>query len=513
MRPNFFIFVVDELRYPPSYETDELKEWKRKNLKFIERMKRSGVVFHNHYTNTNACSPARATFHTGQYPNVHGMTQTTGAAKQPLDPDVPWLPKFTVPTIGNYFQEAGYKTYLKGKWHVSDADIRYNSGESMLTFDMYGNRLPLKEEIYLKEDVLKDYGYSGWIGPEPHGTLPENSASSVPPPESGRDVSIADQVIELLRDLDEGKPWLTMASLVNPHDIATFGAFTEKSKNWAYPVDETLPKKLFSRDFMNSMRDDLSLKPAAQADYKKKYAKVFQPIGDLDRYIRLYYTLMKRVDEEMLRIWKELKSRGDFSNTYVLFFSDHGDLLASHDVLHQKWFTAYEEAIHIPLIINGPWVENRDVYKHSSHIDILPTLLGLAGLNGERLRERMSERFSLALDLPGIDLMGELPERPIYYNSQDNPTEGLHQVGITGPYEAVSEPCSVEAIIALVEGKRWKLTRYYDGDGGRYNGILNELYCLTDNPLELGNDYGKTEQSEIQEYLTNLLNEYSFENK
>ncbi|GGE28033.1 hypothetical protein GCM10011391_03170 [Pullulanibacillus camelliae] len=34
---------------------------------------------------------SRTTLFTGQYPSLHGVTQTTGAAKGAFDPDVYWL--------------------------------------------------------------------------------------------------------------------------------------------------------------------------------------------------------------------------------------------------------------------------------------------------------------------------------------------------------------------------------------------------------------------------------------
>ena len=111
-KPNFLIIVVDEERYPTSYESKELKEWKIKNLKFQTELAEKGTVFHNHYTNTTACCPARATIHTGQFPLVTSVTQTDGIAKTATDPEMTWLDKFIVPTIGNYFHELDYQTIL-----------------------------------------------------------------------------------------------------------------------------------------------------------------------------------------------------------------------------------------------------------------------------------------------------------------------------------------------------------------------------------------------------------------
>jgi choline-sulfatase len=52
-----------------------------------------------------ACRVARGLY-TGHYPSLHGVTQTTGAAKESFDPDIFWLDLNGVPTMGDYFRAA-----------------------------------------------------------------------------------------------------------------------------------------------------------------------------------------------------------------------------------------------------------------------------------------------------------------------------------------------------------------------------------------------------------------------
>ena len=122
-RPNILFLMVDQERFPTVYETNELLEWQKENLVAHEILRKNGMEFVNHYAGSSACSPSRTTLYTGQYPSLHGVTQTPGAAKQSFDPDLFWLDPNTVPTMGDYFQAAGYDTFWKGKWHASDEDI------------------------------------------------------------------------------------------------------------------------------------------------------------------------------------------------------------------------------------------------------------------------------------------------------------------------------------------------------------------------------------------------------
>ena len=74
-------------------------------------------------------------------------------------------------------------------------------------------------EAYRKADRLDPFGFSGWIGREPHGATRAESGTV-------RDGVFAEQVVELFGELAQARgdgPWLAVASFVNPHDIAAFG--------------------------------------------------------------------------------------------------------------------------------------------------------------------------------------------------------------------------------------------------------------------------------------------------
>src|SRR5438552_3707993 len=131
-RPNFLFIMVDELRAPVSYENDEIKKWRQQHLKAENYLKQHGFSFNQHYTASTACCPSRASIFTGQYPSLHGVSQTNGIAKEGLNnPDMFWLDPFTVPTIGDYFQSAGYDNMYIGKVHFAGNINIFLSGENM----------------------------------------------------------------------------------------------------------------------------------------------------------------------------------------------------------------------------------------------------------------------------------------------------------------------------------------------------------------------------------------------
>ncbi len=105
-----------------------------------------------------------------------------------------------------------------------------------------------------------------------------------------------------------------------------------------------------------------------------------------EAYRRLYYYLHKLVDRAIGRILESLEQSGMAEDTVVVFTSDHGDLVGAHGGLMQKWYNAYDEAIRVPLLVRGPGVAAtpEGVHTPTSHVDLLPTLLGLAGIDVER---------------------------------------------------------------------------------------------------------------------------------
>lgn len=99
------------MRFPPVYESKATQKFRRSYLLFQNMLRANGLDFQRHYTASAACVPSRTSLVTGHYPLLHGVSQTYGGAKSAADPDVFWLDPSSVPTFGNYFRAAGYRTY------------------------------------------------------------------------------------------------------------------------------------------------------------------------------------------------------------------------------------------------------------------------------------------------------------------------------------------------------------------------------------------------------------------
>ncbi len=114
--------------------------------------------------------------------------------------------------------------------------------------------------------------------------------------------------------------------------------------------------------------------------YLGENAPVTLPAGiNLRDLHALYYGQVTAVDDWVGRVLKTIADLGLTGNTIVLFSSDHGDLLGSHQLFNKNQH--YDEAIRVPLLVRWPGrikpaVHDRQVI---SLVDVMPTLLDLCG--------------------------------------------------------------------------------------------------------------------------------------
>jgi len=560
-RPDIVILMTDEERAVPPYESPEILQWRQQTLAGRRWFDEHGVNFTRHYTGSLACVPSRPTIFTGQYPDLHGVTQTDGIGKRFDDSRLRWLRAGEVPTLGNWFRAAGYDTHYDGKWHISHADLEDPAtGASLATNDDDGVVDAAAVRRYLDADPLAPYGFSGWVGPEPHGAGNANSGYR-------RDPLIAERVVAWLKDRyarrragDDAamRPFLLVASFVNPHDIVLFPAWVRRSPLQASPLDPPPVPAPPTAD------EDLSTKPAAQIAFREAYYSGYGPAPAISRsyernkqrYRDLYYRLHAEVDNPIDRVRRAVTEDGS-DDAVLVRTSDHGDLLGAHGGLHQKWFNLYDEATRVPFVIarigdnaTGP----RTIEAPTSHVDLVPTLLGAAGIDVEATAEVLAESFSEVHSLPGRDLMPVVDGapadegRPVYLMTRDNVLEGdtgasafARQLGrdVNPPAPLrIKVPAHVaanfEGLVVRVSdsddvadsvggaGHLWKLVRTFDDPatwtepGVRHlatNGLGGEayrtdplddqweLYDLTADPIEADNRWSDPELHELRQHL------------
>ena len=424
-RPNILLVMTDQLHNPPAYESDELAAYRKEHCAGQERLRANGVSFTRHYPISAACAPSRASLLTGHHPSLHGVSQTPGLTKSDDGDDMFWLAPDDVPTLGDWFRAGGYRTYYKGKWHASHAHLDADDGDGyLLSIDDDGK--PQEENIkrYLEADLLDEYGFSELgLGPEPHGLGKHNTGTI-------KDVFTADETVELLQRLDgdeSDEPWLTVCSFLNPHDDSMFGiiGLTQglRYRSPDVPHVEQAP----------THEEDLSTKPACQQSMVDLWGTILAPQPWTETHLQFYYQLQATVDEQITKVLDALGSSSAYENTIVIFTSDHGDLQGSHNGMHEKWHCTYEEALHVPFVVSSPLLPGgaRELDVPTSHADLIPTLLGLAGIDQDEALAKVradhkETRPSIGRDLSEAIRAAEpaASAEPILFTADDEISEG-----------------------------------------------------------------------------------------
>ena len=166
----------------------------------------------------------------------------------------------------------------------------------------------------------------------------------------------------------------------------------------------------------------------------------------------------------------------------------------------------------------------------TSHVDLIPTLLGLAGIDVERAAAEVAAHHTEARPLPGRDLSGLITGKasaasvatPIYFMTEDDVSRGLNQTNVlTGkPFAPVDHPSNIESVITTRPTghggtpELWKLNHYYErlDDWNADHGIapnpfappaadsVFEMHNLTQDPDERHNrvDDAASERSQHQ---------------
>ncbi|TAM66040.1 MAG: choline-sulfatase [Microbacteriaceae bacterium] len=326
----------------------------------VEALAKRGTTFENAYCNAPLCAPSRASMMTGRLPD-----------SIPVHDNFEELPA-SVPTFAHHLRRAGYRTILSGKMHFVGPD-QLHGFEERLTTDIYPADLQGAQDWQTLGDPprppkAKTSGYY----------MAHMIAESGPVPWSAQldyDEEVHFRALERIRQLsrrgDACDPWLMCVSYTQPHD-----PYAPAQEYW---------------DMYDGR--ELALPDPAPAGYRETawdtWVNAFQGVDiasptphDVSRARRAYYAMTTYIDQKLGELQAELRRFGALENTVVIFLSDHGDMMGEHGMFFKRTFR--EWSARIPLIFAGPGIAPNIRVTHTvSLVDLLPTLLGLAGLEKE----------------------------------------------------------------------------------------------------------------------------------
>jgi len=466
-RPNLLFLVTDQERYPQHWPDG----WADANLPNRKRLADHGLTFTRHFCNAAMCSPSRATLFTGLYAAQHGVKEVLQYGG-PNDDGTPGPTAQTtlhpgLQNLGRMLLDAGYSVQYRGKWHMSK--------------DPTGTT-----EVQSPRD-LEQYGFRGWLPPEA-GT--DQAAAVFGGGDTDYDTQYASQAADFLRRVDpkSQKPFALFVCLANPHDLMGYPS------TWDQPSYSDIPpyegSNNYGKEVPHCFEQNIDLpetasepplknfKPPAQARSTIMWASGLGTLLSHQmrlNYVNFYAFVTKLSDKHFGTVLDALESnRGLREKTIVFALSDHGEMGLAHGGMREKAYNAYEETIHLPLVISNPKLFKGPVRTKAlaSLIDLMPTVATLADVQDR-------EKYTFM----GCDLT------PVIEDAVDHPGNPTKTVQ-NSIYFTTDEVLGEEIVrqpshVACLREASWKVAEYYDPEGAEPSQF--ELYDLRNDPLELHN--------------------------
>ena len=343
--PNFIVIHADQLRYDCVGSAGRRTGIYTPN---IDSIGWQGAVMDSCYSTCPVCMPQRMSLLTGQLPVTHGLFTNVG---------VPYLPLDT--TLPAEFRRGGYQTALVGRnMHTYPTTHPYG-------FEYY---LPGDTSSELKATSDAFFKYVRDNNPDDTGGFYGCGASNNS--RVGTPFHLADhfhqtkwvvnRALDFLENRDKVRPYLLFVGFCAPHSPHN-------------PPAEYFNRYYYRDDLDEPYIGDWEVPPRHNGSVTSSYVNL---TGEELRVARAgYYGSIAFMDSQIGRLLGGPIGK----NTYVLFTSDHGDLMGDH-YMYQK-SRAYEGSAHIPMHFMGPGI--RDGMRLDAPVgwhDIMPTLLDFAGL-------------------------------------------------------------------------------------------------------------------------------------
>ena len=411
-RPNFVLILTDQQQRKSlgCYGNQHIKTPR------LDALAQEGVVFDSAFTANTICSPSRASLLTGRYPRTHGLA-TNGMQLDQVN-------EITLPQV---LAANSYRTASVGKIHLAphgELDPVITATESgqespeSLNFWKAGKKFPLPyygfQEVRLCNGHGNDWAdyYHDLLARDPK--LPElmkmekalisptgapSSWKSALPEEHHPTTWVADEAIQKLEKFaGRAEPFFLCVSFPDPHaPYCPPAPWCDMYDPSSVPPPRRHPDQL----------------KTASAPYRRtneKYTKLFgyNPMDMPEDYVREIiahsYGMVSLLDKHIGRVIDTISRLGLQDDTVVIFTTDHGEHLGDHGFIYKA--AVYDELIHLPLIWWSPsrFAQPRRQQGIVSHIDLMPTILDLAGIDGPRGVQGISYKAGLQIaEHPGRD--------------------------------------------------------------------------------------------------------------
>lgn len=377
-RPNLLFIMTDQQRFDAlSFAGNKVLQTPN-----MDRIAREGVYFKNAHTQCAVCTPARASILTGcTVANTKVISNKVAYAEE----ETGIMPMLTYDEI---LAENGYECEYYGKWHTPTFRARVYNNPVTVAGKSKSELGPGKKAAYLSylnplfpkrdlnEDELEDTYTNRPYSPDPldkryelrqqgkdynikvgqsdiHGVISIPTEYHISAFEAGK-------TLEALDNLKD-KTFSLTCSFHHPHPPY----LAAKKYIKMYPSAQMIPPDNINDDMANS----------AYLRTKQRTSDSYSDPEKIKFFISEYYAMVKEVDDWVGEILNKLDELGLSENTFVVFTSDHGEMLGGHGLRGK--FNFYEESSHVPMMIRFPGrIEaGTKVDSPVSNMDLFATIL------------------------------------------------------------------------------------------------------------------------------------------
>lgn len=344
-KPNILFILADDLGYTDLSSMGS-KFYETPN---IDNIAQNGMIFTDGYATCQVCSPSRASILTGKFPARHGITnwigEKSGTDWRSMGRHSKLLPAAYVHklsedyiTLPEALQQAGYKTFFAGKWHLGSKGS-------------------------WPEDHGFDINIGGWDAGSPKGGYfsPYENPNLIDGPNGENlEMRLANETAKFIK-ANKDQPFFAYLSFYAVH-----GPIQTTETKWSKYRDKAENAGIDSSGFTMESR----------LPYR------------LHQDNPVYAGLVESMDDAVGIVLNTLKELGLEKNTIIIFTGDNGGVTSgdsystSNAPLRGGKGYQWEGGFREPYFINAPWMnlagETCDVPV--SGTDFYPTILDLAGL-------------------------------------------------------------------------------------------------------------------------------------
>ena len=411
--PNILLIMIDDLN---DYNED-LMGHPQVISPNIKDFAKTAVSFKNAYSNDPMCGPSRSSMLLGVYPhNSSNFWQKSWLQNEVLS---------NTKTIMEKFKENDYNVIGSGKI------LHHNKNDLWSEFEHQADYSPI---AYLGEWERGKKGIAHPSVPKPYRTIKELDGLNMAggaidgsygplinldsieidgkqvrwaygPSRQGKTFNYIDEdnrdltpdeinanwaekrLLELASS-DNDNPFFLAVGFLRPHTPL----IVPQKYFDMYPLENIQLANILEND-----KEDTYLHTVSQFEtpgrsvrsiemYKNLVSSYYDDEEGLKRFTQAYLACVTAVDDNIGQVLRAVNNSSLKDNTIVVIVSDHGWTMGEKEHVYKN--SLWEESTRVPMLIRAPGKSkpNSKVYHPVSLIDVYPTLLDLAGLDNETIK-------------------------------------------------------------------------------------------------------------------------------